>query len=182
MVVNHRAITRNKLTKKIVDTELSQPLNGARNTFLNAALAWDESEPCKRLVSALQNLPPSSKVGRIVAFSCGSITRDRFKSAPRSSVQHALALTVSKVLTARQIEHVPCYAQDPCYGLNDEALLTEWCIDILDDPDGFLAVDRSTFVISIASDSPVRQIIADLAKPAAIIWDRVDLDDAPDSL
>ena len=178
VVIKHRAVTRNKVTKEILDTKRPQTLEGTKDTFLNAQRQWEESEPCKRLISALQNIPTSVKVERIVALSCGSVARDR------SSVQHALALTISKALTAKQseTESVPCYAQDPCYSSVDESLLAEFGIDVLDDPDGFLAVDDSSIVLSIASDAPVKQIIVDLAKPAAIIWDKVDLDDTSDSL
>jgi hypothetical protein len=149
---------------------------------LKAQREWEESEPCKCLTAALKNIP--TVVDRVIALSCGSLSRDDNRPVARSSVQHALALTVRRVLIEKQggTGTVPCYAQDPGYSPIDESLLTEVGFTVLDDPGAFIAVDDSSLVICVASDAPVRQIIADLAKPAALIWDKVDPEDAPDSL
>jgi hypothetical protein len=52
-------------------------------------------------------------------------------------------------------------------------ILRENGITVLDDPEGFLEVDDSTLVISCAAQVPVKQITLDLARPAAMIWDRI---------
>jgi SRR1 len=130
----------------------------------------------------MRNMSTSVKVDQIVAFACGSLVRWR-DLVPSTAVQHALALTVSKALTEKQgTGSVSCFAQDPAYNAIDKSILGELGIEVLDDPDGFIAVDDASIVISIAPDVPVKQIISDLAKPAAIIWYRVDLNDFSDSL
>ncbi|KAF7546005.1 hypothetical protein G7Z17_g8748 [Cylindrodendrum hubeiense] len=46
-------------------------------------------------------------------------------------------------------------------------------ITVLDGVKGFLEVDDSTVVVTVSPNVPVKQIIADLARPAIIIWNRV---------
>ena len=75
---------------------------------------------------------------------------------------------------------VDCYAQDPAYDAADRAVLAMEGITVLEDPHGFLAVDETSMVISVAPSVPVRQIVADIARPAAMIWGRIVDDNAAD--
>ncbi|CAK7202955.1 hypothetical protein SEUCBS139899_005682 [Sporothrix eucalyptigena] len=74
--------------------------------------------------------------------------------------------------TARPIT-VECFAQDPAYDAADRTVLAMEGISVLEDPYGFLAVDETSVVISVAPSVPVRQIVADIARPAAMIWGRI---------
>jgi hypothetical protein len=127
----------------------------------------------------MQNVPASVKVKQVIGFACGSLDFNR----SRRVVQHASALTISKVLADKQGSgSIPCYVQDPEYSSTDEAVMSEFGIEILDNPDGFLAVDDASVIICVTPNVPVKQIICDLARPAAMIWDKVDFDDRDDSL
>ncbi|KAK4232727.1 hypothetical protein C8A03DRAFT_48470 [Achaetomium macrosporum] len=103
----------------------------------------------------------------------------------RPMAQHILALTVRDLLassytTARQGEGIcgiKCYAQDPIYTPVDRQVLGEAGFTILDDPRAFLEVDESSVVIAIAPDIPVRQIVADIARPAIMIWEKFAVTD-----
>lgn len=64
-------------------------------------------------------------------------------------------------------------AQDPAYTRVDKSVLEEDAIRCLDDPGGFLDVDNLSVVISIAPDIPVRQVVADIARPTVMVWERV---------
>ncbi|KAL1902239.1 hypothetical protein Sste5346_001215 [Sporothrix stenoceras] len=68
---------------------------------------------------------------------------------------------------------IDCFAQDPAYDAADRAVLAMEGISVLEDPYGFLAVDETTVVISVAPSVPVRQIVTDIARPAAMIWGRI---------
>ena len=46
-------------------------------------------------------------------------------------------------------------------------------IIVIDDPRAFLEVDEASVVIALAPDIPARQIIADLTRPAILLWDNV---------
>ena len=105
-------------------------------------------------------------------------TKDDVRSlAP--AYQHALILTMRDILENRpgqsseQAENIQCFAQDPLYTEADDAALGNAGITVLRDPRAFLEVDDQTLVISFAPNVPVRQIIADIARPAIMIWDRV---------
>lgn len=91
--------------------------------------------------------------------------------------QHALILAirdiVEKLQTAGQAAQIECFAQDPVYTETDRRLLRSFGIKDLDDPRGFLEVDDDSLVISFSPSIPVRQIIADIARPAVMIWDYV---------
>jgi hypothetical protein len=47
-------------------------------------------------------------------------------------------------------------------------------IEVVDDPKGWLAVNKQSIVLSVGPDVPVRESIADMAEPPIIIWNRVE--------
>lgn len=144
-------------------------------------------------------------VRKVVAFACSSMTEEREGGSARHAVQHAMVLTVREVLEKIQAGDDPnsgtetdedettgkestgrkpalpitvdCFAQDPAYDTADRTVLAMEGISVLEDPYGFLAVDETSVVISVAPSVPVRQIVADIARPAAMIWGRI-VDDA----
>lgn len=101
---------------------------------------------------------------------------DELPWVTRSAYQHALILTLRDILSERQDQgtEIACYAQDPFYTDIDKDVIEQSGITVLNDPQGFLEVDDSTVVLSFAADIPVRQIIADIAQPAMMIWDRIE--------
>ena len=88
------------------------------------------------------------------------------------AAEHALVLSIRDFF-AQHSETVQCYAQDPVYEDVDRRVLGELGMTVLDNPRGFLEVDESAAVFSLAPDIAVRQIVADIAKPALMIWDKV---------
>jgi hypothetical protein len=118
---------------------------------------------------------PIYNIQHIVAFACGSIRDDSEQQTPRSSFQHVLVLTLRNILSKKQedLGGISCYAQEPAYSEVDILTLRENGITVLDEPEGFLNVDDSTLVVSCAAQVPVKQITLDLARPAAMIWDRI---------
>ncbi len=55
----------------------------------------------------------------------------------------------------------------------DRTVLGELGMTVLDHPRGFLEVDEATVVFSQAPLVAVRQIVADIARPAVMVWDKV---------
>ena len=98
---------------------------------------------------------------------------------------HALILTVCKLLNYKQSNDSPysisAWAQDPAYGPVDAAILAEFGVSLLENPDGFLITDDSTLVLSFAPDIPVKQIITELSRPAAMLWNKVTENEANES-
>ena len=56
----------------------------------------------------------------------------------------------------------------------DKKVLADAGITALENPRAFLVVDDTSLVISISPEAPIRQIIADIAQPAVMIWNRVE--------
>ncbi|KIH93036.1 hypothetical protein SPBR_02633 [Sporothrix brasiliensis 5110] len=84
-----------------------------------------------------------------------------------------IAVKAATTREAPQPVAVDCFAQDPAYDAADRAVLAMEGVSVLEDPYGFLAVDETTVVISVAPSVPVRQIVTDIARPAAMIWGRI---------
>jgi hypothetical protein len=123
-------------------------------------------------------------VRKIVAFGLGTLTglEDEFHSA-RALAQHAALGSMVEVLGKRRAQHnnpspnttsnIRVYVQDPAYTDVDIALLHSIGITPLDDPKGFLEIDAETLVFSVSPNVPVKQVVADVCWPAAMIWNTV---------
>ncbi|KAJ4423725.1 hypothetical protein N0V82_001611 [Gnomoniopsis sp. IMI 355080] len=122
-------------------------------------------------------------VENIVAFGCGTL---QCKPATESTAQYALVLMLRDLLArrpqlqqldaveaspggshSRTMTEVSCFAQDPIHTDVDKQILLEHGITVVDDPRGFLKVDDASIVVSLSSDIPVQEIIADIARPDA---------------
>jgi SRR1 len=171
------AVRRTKFTGK--------PKDQLKQIFEKDLHEWMSSEQCRQLKSMKILREDTHRVKKIIAFACGSITHADPRSRARSSYQHGLIITMREILSqARQDEvkrgqedageRIQCFVQDPWYtDVETEIFFEDYGISTLEDPVGFLEVDDSTLVLSFSPNVPCKQIIADIAKPAIIIWDRV---------
>jgi hypothetical protein len=64
--------------------------------------------------------------------------------------------------------------QDPGHDDADRTALAELDVTVVDNPRAFIAVDDSTVVFTVNPAVQVRQIVTDLARPAVLIWSRVE--------
>jgi hypothetical protein len=115
---------------------------------------WQNNTGLSQLISALQNFQTKQKIDIVIAFVLESISNI---GAERSVDRHQLVLTVFHTL---QLQNLPSayFAQDPIYNQVDTAVPASKGIKALDNPKGFLKVNESTLVISIASGVPVKPI------------------------
>ncbi|KAK2742468.1 hypothetical protein FQN57_005359 [Myotisia sp. PD_48] len=170
-----------------------QPLDQVQDSFTTIREQWEASNECKTLKSILLSANISPNIYKIVAFALASISYDepdeKNPHTLRSFYQHAMVLTVREALLQKiQIGRptndnpydIECYAQDPAYSRHDKIVLDEAGIKVIPDPEGFLEADESSVVISIAPNIAVKQVLADIVKPAVIIWDQVDLNEKID--
>lgn len=158
-------------------------------TFQDSVQEWKESQACKKLQSFLSASAKNHEINKTFGFALGGISRKwlekdgslRTRDLRRSASQHGLLLTLKEWLQERDgIEEVPCCAQDPCYNSMDKQILGEAGIELIDDPRAWLEVDEQSMMISVAPNVPVKEIIADIARPAVIIWCRVEFNDGLD--
>lgn len=174
--LNYPMKRRRIRTAKFLDSFKREAPEAVQAAFDDGIRRWEGSPECRRLRDLLDAaLPP--KVGKIVAFACSTMTA-KFVQA-RTVSQHALALTVLDMLQSRRRDErqpveIRCFAQDPFYTDTDEDILRRAGVTVVQDPRGFLEVDDQSVVLSFSPDAPIRQIIADIARPAVLIWDRVE--------
>lgn len=124
-------------------------------------------------------------INKVIGLGCGVISPGHHDSdARRSAFQHALLETMSEILgkaNARP-DGIKCYVQDQMYTDVDKSVLTGAGFTVLEDPEAFLEVDDSSVVFSCAPDAPVRQLVAELARPVMMIWNRVAESDGVDRI
>jgi len=160
------------------------PIEQFRTAFQEIKARWDASSECKEFKSLMGTIQLPI-ITKIVAFGCGTLAHalDRpqnFDGAvtaleDNGATQHAFILTLRECLEEKQPgTAIECLAQDPGYLDADNQVLREAGIMPVEDPKGFLEVDDETIVFSQIPSAPVRQIIADIATPAMMIWKRVE--------
>lgn len=134
----------------------------------NHQQSWLQSETCKKLQEYLctADLP---RIEKIVAFGLGDFS---FHDDGSHHTQHAAIATLAGILKRRQSGHsLQCYVQDPAYSDADKEFLEKRGLVVLRDPQAFLEVDETTLVFTASPNVPVRQVVADLARPAALLWE-----------
>ncbi|KAK5673663.1 hypothetical protein LTS12_029813 [Elasticomyces elasticus] len=151
-----------------------------KSEYARQSKIWEESKTRQFLVEQLERFTPGQIAGvkKIFGFALGDVSMLKASyegDVQRPFAQHATLKTIAKFLEEHNGgREVPCYSQDPAltdgYGAE---FIKSIGITPLDDPNGFLEVDESTFVVSIAPNIPVRQVIADITKPRAMLWDSV---------
>jgi SRR1 len=155
-------------------------VDATRDLFQAVSAEWAASQQCKDLVRVFESVE-FPDVKQILAFACGSITAQpaalRRKATRRSMYQHALLITVCKLLNIKQYDKNPhpisAWAQDPVYSPIDAKVLGESGVKLLENPDGFLQLDNSTAVLSFSPNVPVKQIVTELCRPAVMLWNEV---------
>ncbi len=130
----------------------------------------------QQLLSTLESItiPPVGEID-LVAMACGDISNSQ--EGQRSAYQHALILILRTFLAKRQHqgeENIRCFAQDPQNENVDKEVLSDVRITVLGNPRGFLEVDGSSLIFACYPGAPIRQVVADMARPAVMIWKKVE--------
>ncbi|KAM3505159.1 hypothetical protein MY10362_003103 [Beauveria mimosiformis] len=171
-------------------TPCGWPLADLEAAFRTHQASWLQSAACQSLTSILTTSAAALRtpIRKIVCFGLGRLdewektTREGLLESVRcSAFQHAAALTMAAALTTTATvaaigEAVRCYAQDPAYAAEEKKLLAALGFTVLEDPKGFLEVDEATLVFSVIPNIPVRQVVADMGWPAAMVWNRIETD------
>jgi hypothetical protein len=160
-------------TKELIEDSSLPTHESLTEYFQEQIQAWKETDMCKRVVQILNQSAVGHDINKIVAVALSGLSRD---DRNRSAFQHALVLTMQEWLQTQQ-KTFSCYAQDPGYNCVDKAVLSEHGIEVIDDPRAWLEVDERSILFSCAPNVPVKEIVADIARPAVVIWERVGYDD-----
>ncbi|KIE03590.1 hypothetical protein MAJ_00121, partial [Metarhizium majus ARSEF 297] len=130
----------------------------------------------ERIRPHLSTLPMT--IDKIIGFGLGVLTMEASCNdddgwVKRCSEQHALMLTLAKMLQEHTGNSVKCFAQDPAYSNTCKDILGKRDVDIVHGDTGFLLVDENSIVLSISPNVPVRQVIADLTRPAMMVCNMI---------
>ncbi|KAH8819437.1 hypothetical protein F5884DRAFT_848760 [Xylogone sp. PMI_703] len=148
-------------------------LDQLEKTFTHYKQEFLMSDTCASIKHQFSTSPVF--INKIVCFALNSPSWIDERVVARSCTQHAAVQMIAEVLKAKTAMEIKCYAQDPAYTELDRKFLKSIGITVIDDPKGFLEVDSDTLAISICPNIPVKQIIADVQWPAAMMWDTVRL-------
>ncbi|KAF2255505.1 hypothetical protein BU26DRAFT_512477 [Trematosphaeria pertusa] len=170
---------------------------------------WLVSKMCAQLRELLRKTADKMpRIEKIICFGLGSISSfpewypgfgDQYPgwlsrmSTRNYILQHLGAVTIAATLNevyGKVTDRPPIriLAQDPGYTDTDRSILSELEIpmEIINDPEGFLAIDESTFIMTCRCAAPVYEIAADLTAssqcgrgPAAFIADELGLAGEP---
>lgn len=168
------------------------------HAWVEANESWIRSSACQRLTTILSSAAISKSASQVICFGLGGLELgecerraldeatpgDRGLHSNNTAIracmiQHAAALTMATVLGRRfRVDKKPLaiLTQDPAYTANDKALLTNKGFQVIEGRGSlaFTHVDDNTLVFSCHPDVPVKQIVADIARPAAMVWNKPD--------
>ncbi|CEJ58710.1 hypothetical protein PMG11_07358 [Penicillium brasilianum] len=178
LTIQHPSLKFKTKTKEPVNPWPTQPREKVSQIFKGHCQDWRDTEVPKKLVQTLTMHTATHQITKIVGLALGAISYD-YDDGPRSYIQHALLLMLGEWLRERSgKEDVKCYAQDPGYRSVDSEVLKEHGIEVINDPRAWLEIDDESIVFSVSPNVPVKEIVADIARPAVIIWERVGFEDA----
>lgn len=160
---------------------IAQPMQ----VFDEKHLLWQNSKTCKDLTALVQGVLGTKIVKKVLCFGLGDFCRSapewlkkqydswdedlEVENVMGCMIQHSVALTIAQL--CRGNETLPLIAQDPEYTEVAEDILAhkEFKIIGTHGAGGFAEIDEDSIIISPFAAAPVKQIIADLARPVLII-------------
>jgi hypothetical protein len=148
------------------------------------------------LIKSVQENGAAKKVTKLICFGLGDLNfklQDWWRIQNNAKVKeerqletsliegpvihHAVALTMADVIRScakKGDDKLRILTQDPQYSAETKVLLQEFGFEVVGDhgAGGFAELDDECVVFSAFAKAPVNQIVADLARPVAIICPR----------
>jgi hypothetical protein len=174
------------------------PIENFHMLFETTQKRWEASNICKDFTSQLRKVlgegGAAKKVTKLICFGLGDLNfkppdwwKIQNNSAPKAKqlsetyeieaplVQHAVALTIAKTIRScanTGDKELRIFTQDPGYSKETIDMLHEIGFEIVGQhgAGGFAELDNECVVFTAWVKAPVKQIIADFARPVAIIY------------
>lgn len=166
-------------------------MNGWRALFEIKSRLWNASATCDSFRREFRKLLAMRRVTKITCFGLGDITRKapgvmklpnnegyKYQEPQEDAsdlyqgiMQHSAAITMAEEAARVGGKPVRLISQDPKYSDDAKTFLSAKGFEIVGifGAGGFAEVDDETVVFSAWTSAPVKQIIADIARPAAFI-------------
>ncbi|KAI0406607.1 hypothetical protein F4802DRAFT_595964 [Xylaria palmicola] len=137
---------------------------------------WKTSEHYAQLQDVLANVEIPIPLTKVIALASGRLFY-QLQVNKRRVLHHSLVSDLHSTLVRRGLflpaaSSTKPYIQDPAYAQRDRDVLRSAEFTILDDPQAWLALDESSVLVCINADFPVAEIVADICRPALMIWDK----------
>ncbi|KAI1745626.1 hypothetical protein F4680DRAFT_465533 [Xylaria scruposa] len=140
----------------------------ARALFAEITQKFNESDEATAITSLIHTHLSGCTVDKVIAFGLGKLGQP---GRPQPFHEHAAALVVRKaVQDVSSAPQVSLLASDPAYTSVCKKILQESDFDIIEGfgAKGFALVDDNTVVLAHHPAFPLREILADIARPALI--------------
>ncbi|OTA53269.1 hypothetical protein K449DRAFT_440108 [Hypoxylon sp. EC38] len=159
-------------------------VKNAKFLFEKVRKLWESTITCGLFTEHFQEFLSGKKVTKVICFGLGNTSRNfpewwgihnRLNGDPleTSVIKHSIALTIVDILRAgaKPGEVIRLLAQDPDYTDETKEILMGLGFEIVGQfgAGGFAEVDDESVVICGFDAAPVKQIIADIARPALFI-------------
>ncbi|KAF3059638.1 hypothetical protein GL218_04859 [Daldinia childiae] len=168
------------ISEKTTYTFVPKDLDEQKELFTQCQDTWDENPIGQHFYSTFMRLPLPPYINKIVCIGLGNFI------APRSGdenpgmlslamLRHAAVVTVAEILFKRFGRQIQIFAQDVNYTPNCAAVLFKNGFSVVGQygAGGLAEIDDKTFVFAPPSDFCLKEIVADIAKPAAMFWGTV---------
>lgn len=150
---------------------------------------WRESITCDSFEQQFRDIlsNPAIKITKVLCFGLGDIARcspevyippgqqvtreSEGAEIHQAMIQHAAALTMAEVVRAQSGNAVRLLSQDPQYSDDSKDFLKDFGFENVGDhgASGFKHVDEYCLVFAAWPSAPVKQIVADIGRPAVFI-------------
>ena len=186
LTIGHYSLTCDRKTGKIAPEKPPPALPEIQAGFREKQAEWEASDCCREFKQILGSVD-IPKVKNLVGLAFHSLRPDtgHFQNSAR---QHSIFLTLRDFFNSRAANSnsvnngddknsdasrnnlVECTVQDPAYIEADKEILAGEDIKVVEDPHAFLQIDDDSAIISVYPNVPVKEIVADIARPAFILW------------
>jgi len=152
------------------DAESGAALQKFSERLLKAHTVFEESSLFNTIKLDL-TMRGHPRIRKIVGFACDEFEERHY--AYTSMEQMGFLLALSRYLDRyRRIPQIACFVQDNRFSesVGWTEALAQLRVTVVNEPQAFLELDESTAVIAFNPTAPVRQITADLTRPAMMFW------------
>ncbi|KAI1360586.1 hypothetical protein F5Y08DRAFT_45062 [Xylaria arbuscula] len=135
---------------------------------------WKTSEHYAQLQEVLAKVEIPIPLTKVIAVGSGKLVIQS-QVNQRRALHHSLVSDLHSTLVRRGLflpaaSSTKPYVQDPAYTQRDKDILRSAEFTIIDDPQAWLDLDESSVLVCINADFPVADIVADICRPALIVW------------
>ncbi|KAG4221658.1 hypothetical protein PC116_g29866 [Phytophthora cactorum] len=165
--------------RRLYDGRVAENLHTQNEMFARVEYAWNSNPIGVHFHTTFMRLPFPPYINKIVCIGLGNfVLRADFKRDPNmqlSLYRHLAVLAAVEVLYSRFGRQIQILAQDVNYSPDCAAFLFKKGFSIVGPygAGGLAEIDDKTFVFSPNPDFCAKEVVADIARPAAMLWKQI---------